>query len=70
MKFNTETRKLVSETGYIHALDDSLYTDYPIYLGKFDNSDNYEEGNEKDFIAWNEKQQATETEFKNSQFID
>ena len=57
MNFDEKTRKLTSDSGYIHAIDNSLYTDYPIYLGKYDNPSNYEEGNEKDFIKWHEEQE-------------
>ena len=57
MTFDEKTRKLTSDSGYIHAIDNSLYTDYPIYLGKYDNPSNYEEGNEEDFIKWHEEQE-------------
>lgn len=56
MNFDEKTRKLTSESGYIHAIDNSLYTDYSIYLGKYDNPSNYEEGNEEGFIKWHEEQ--------------
>lgn len=52
MHFNDKTRELSSDSGYIHALDDSLYTNYPIYLGIFDSPDNYEEGNAEDYEEW------------------
>ena len=57
MIFDEKTRKLTSNSGYIHAIDNSLYTDYPIYLGKYDNPSNYEEGNQEDFIKWHEEQE-------------
>ena len=57
MTFDTKTRKLTSDTGYIHKLDDSLYTDHAIYLGIYDSADNYEEGNEKDYQDWIKKQE-------------
>ena len=57
MNFDEKTRKLTSNSGYIHAIDNSLYTDYPIYLGKYDNPSNYEEGNKKDFIKWHEEKE-------------
>lgn len=60
MNFDEKTRKLTSESGYIHAIDDSLYTDYPIYLGKYDNPSNYEEGNEEGFIKWHEEQEKVQ----------
>lgn len=56
MTFDEKTRKLTSDTGYIHALDDLLYTDYSIYLGIYDAPENYEEGNKTDFEAWEERQ--------------
>lgn len=52
MTFDPITRKLTSESGYIHSLDDELYSDHPIYLGKFDLPENYEEGNEADYQEW------------------
>lgn len=58
MTFDNETRKLTSESGYIHRLDDSLYTDYPIYLGKSDLPENYEEGDEAGYLSWKEEQDA------------
>ena len=39
-------------TGDTHALSDELYSDHPIYLGKFDLPENYEEGNEADYQEW------------------
>ena len=57
MNFDEKTRKLTSDSGYIHAIDDSLYTDYPIYLGKYDKPSNYEEGNQEDFIKWHEEKE-------------
>ena len=60
MNFDEKTRKLTSESGYIHAIDNSLYTDYPIYLGKYDNPSNYEEGNEEGFIKWYEEQEQVQ----------
>ena len=60
MNFDEKTRKLTSDSGYIHAIDNSLYTDYPIYLGKYDNPSNYEEGNEEDFIKWHEEQEQVQ----------
>ena len=65
MNFDEKTRKLTSESGYIHAIDNSLYTDYPIYLGKYDSPSNYEEGNQEDFIKWHEeKEQVQDTDNK------
>ena len=52
MTFDPITRKLTSDTGYIHALSDELYSDHPIYLGKFDLPENYEEGNQADYEEW------------------
>ena len=60
MTFDEKTRKLTSDSGYIHAIDNSLYTDYPIYLGKYDSPSNYEEGNQEDFIKWREERQEAE----------
>ena len=57
MNFDEKTRKLTSNSGYIHAIDNSLYTDYPIYLGKYDNPSNYEEGNKENFIKWHEEKE-------------
>ena len=62
MQFNSETRKLESASGYIHALDDSLYTDYPIYLGKFDSSDNYEEGSAEKYEEWIKRHEEPDQE--------
>ena len=59
MHFDEHTRELTSDSGYIHALDDSLYTDYPIYLGKFDSPDNYEMGDKEGYEEW-QKRQAPE----------
>ena len=67
MNFDEKTRKLTSDSGYIHAIDNSLYTDYPIYLGKYDSPSNYEEGNEESFIKWHEekeKEQVQDTDNK------
>lgn len=58
MTFDQTTRKLTSESGYIHSLDDELYSDHPIYLGKFDLPENYEEGNEEGYLSWKEEQDA------------
>lgn len=55
MNFDENTRKLTSESGYIHRLDDTLYTDHAIYLGKLDSPDNYEEGNKEDYDKWVEE---------------
>lgn len=60
MTFDTTTRKLTSDTGYIHKLDDSLYTDHFIYLGIYDNEDNYEEGSKKGYQSWLKKQEEQE----------
>ena len=60
MTFDEKTRKLTSNSGYIHAIDNSLYTDYPIYLGKYDSPSNYEEGNEEGFIKWHEEQEQVQ----------
>ena len=49
MTFDETTRKLISDTGYIRALNGELYTDHPIYLGIYDEPSNYEEGNEHDY---------------------
>ena len=57
MNFDEKTRKLTSDSGYIHAIDNSLYTDYPIYLGKYDNPSNYEEGNQEGFIKWHKEKE-------------
>ena len=64
MTFDTTTRKLTSDTGYIHKLDDSLYTDHDIYLGIYDSADNYEEGNKKDYQNWVNKQEEEKMEDK------
>lgn len=55
MNFDEKTRKLTSGSGYIHSLDDSLYVDYSIYLGKYDDPSNYEEGDEEGFAKWSEE---------------
>lgn len=52
MNFNEQTRELASSSGYIHKKDDTLYVNYPIYLGKYDSIENYEEGNKIDFDIW------------------
>lgn len=62
MHFNEKTRELSSDSGYIHALDNSLYTDHPIYLGKFDSPDNYEEGNAEDYEEWVQRQEQPNPE--------
>ena len=62
MVFNEVTRELSSESGYIHAKDDSLYTDYSIYLGKYDSPDNYEQGNKDDFEEWKNRHDQIEEE--------
>ena len=56
MNFYEKTRKLTSGSGYIRSLDDSLYVDYSIYLGKYDDPSNYEEGDEEGFAKWSEEQ--------------
>lgn len=58
MNFDKKTRKLSSGSGYIHRLDDSLYTDHPIYLGKSDRPENYEEGDEADYQEWLNKKEG------------
>ena len=55
MNFDEKTRKLTSGSGYIRSLDDSLYVDHSIYLGKYDDSSNYEEGDEEGFAKWSEE---------------
>ena len=55
MQFNKKTRELKSDSGYIHALDDSLYTDHHIYLGIYDSPDNYEEGDAEGYEKWQEE---------------
>lgn len=52
MEFNEKSRKLTSSTGYICALDGSLYTNYAIYLGKLDSPKNYIEGTKEEYEAW------------------
>ena len=49
MNFDEKTRKLTSDSGYIRSLDDSLYVGYSIYLGRYDDPSNYEEGDEEGF---------------------
>lgn len=58
MRFDEKTRKLESDSGYVHRLDDSLYTDHAIYLGIRDLPENYEEGNAEDYLKWVEEQTA------------
>ena len=65
MNFDEKTRKLTSDSGYIHAIDNSLYTDYPIYLGKYDSPSNYEEGNEEGFIKWHEEKEKEQNNERN-----
>lgn len=60
MNFNEITRELSSNSGYIHRLDDSLYVNYSIYLGIYDNPSNYEEGNQEDYEAWIEAHSENE----------
>ena len=55
MNFEEKTRKLTSGSGYIHSLDDSLYVDHSIYLGKYDDPSNYEEGDEEGLAKWSEE---------------
>ena len=55
MNFDEKTRKLTSGSGYIHAIDDSLYVDHSIYLGKYDDPSNYEDGDEEGFAKWSEE---------------
>ena len=52
MTFDKKTRRLISSTGYICALDGSLYTNYAIYLGKLDSPKNYIEGTKEEYEAW------------------
>lgn len=66
MHFNKKTRELKSDSGYIHALDDSLYTDHHIYLGIYDSPDNYEEGNAEDYAKWVEEHEHPEPEIENA----
>lgn len=69
MNFDEKTRKLTSDSGYIHAIDNSLYTDYPIYLGKYDSPSNYEEGNKEGFIKWHEeKEKEQDTEMSDASY--
>ena len=59
---NEQTRELKSVTGYIHKMDDSLYVDHPIYLGKFDSLQNYEIGRKEGYEAWMKAREAEEME--------
>lgn len=43
MEFNETTRELKSGTGCLRSKDGELYADHPIYLGKYDSPENYEE---------------------------
>ena len=72
MNFNEKTRKLTSGSGYIHSLDDSLYVDYSIYLGKYDDPSNYEEGDGEGFAKWREERdkEAREAEKIDAPEID
>ena len=72
MNFDEKTRKLTSGSGYIHSLDDSLYVDHSIYLGKYDNPSNYEKGDEEGFAKWSEERnkEAREAEKIDAPEID
>ena len=52
MTFNEETRELTSSTGCLRSKDGGLYSDHPIYLGKYDSPENYEEITKKAYKAW------------------
>ena len=60
MTFDQVTRKLTSDSGYIHRKDDTLYCDHAIYLGINDLPDNYEEGNAEDYLLWQNKEEQGE----------
>ena len=72
MNFDEKTRKLTSGSGYIHAIDDNLYVDHSIYLGKYDDPSNYEEGDEEGFTKWLEERdkEAREAEKIDATEID
>lgn len=55
LHLDIETRKLTSDSGYIHSLDDELYVDYPIYIAKSQTENDYEEGDEQGYERWIEE---------------
>lgn len=56
MTFTETNRKLVSSTGYLKSLDGSV-CESPIYLGIYDNKDNYEEVGKEEYEAYLNKQE-------------
>lgn len=62
LHLDIETRKLTSDSGYIHSLDDELYVDYPIYIAKSQTEADYEEGNKEDYEKWVEEHSKPEPE--------
>ena len=57
MQFIEETRELTSNTGYLRHKETDVVYDYPIYLGKYDSIDNYEECTEQDYLDWIKQQE-------------
>ena len=63
MTFNEKNRKLESKSGYLREKESGAVYDYAIFLGKFDNVDNYEEITAAEF----ETAKAVEEENANAQ---
>ena len=53
-----ELRRLKSKTGYLKDKRDNTVYDYEIYLGVLDNTDNYEEITEEEYLKQKEEEYA------------
>lgn len=55
--FETSTRKLESESGYIKSLIDGTIYDHAIYLGIYDSPDNYVVSYKNDYEEYLKKEE-------------
>ena len=60
MTFTESNRKLVSSTGYLKALDGSVY-ESPIYLGIYDSKDDYKEVGQDAYEAYKQAEEERAT---------
>ena len=60
MEFIQETRKLISSTGYLKHKETGIVYNYPIYLGKYDSVNDYEEVFETDYQQFLERKAQEE----------
>ena len=69
MEFNNQTRALTNNSGYVKRISDEVvYKNHTIYLGKYDNANNYIESTEEEYNEYIAKcLEESKKEFNNEQ---